>query len=377
MGGRPVPVIFLLALALAPAPAPARQAAPAEGEIRLQGKVRSVAEGGTEFVLAADSFTLPNGRTGKIRPPREKRITLQEAALLRPLGGGDREVTLEDLKPGIAAAVVGRDAGPGKELEAREIELGTPGAPSGARAPAAPLPGVPRGELRSVFLEICELVPGDPGLAATKASAAIRTDPGNANLYYLRACARAPEGSWSAVLADLRAGNRQRVCQGYAAEKGLDVVKTVYPHYARYRQLARDAAAGAGPLGGAKGAALLREVRLMGRKVMEDRPTSAIAVLVGIALQAIADRALVEHCEASGLAREGAEAARLKAADEKWGQGARARFRQLLGKAQGIEGMNDPDSLAPEEKKRLAARVAKLRATEARVVAGLLRTRPR
>lgn len=81
------------------------------GEIRLTGRVRQVDTKSGAVIMDATSFTLPNGRSGRISPPREKRAVGLQPEQLRGVKVGDR------------VQVTGSDGGAGQALTAREITL--------------------------------------------------------------------------------------------------------------------------------------------------------------------------------------------------------------------------------------------------------------
>jgi len=71
----------------------------------------SVDAAGT-FVLEADTYVGADGKPAALKPARRKTVRLT------PETAGKR---LADLKLGDSARVVGKDAGPGKMLAAREV----------------------------------------------------------------------------------------------------------------------------------------------------------------------------------------------------------------------------------------------------------------
>lgn len=91
-----------------------------EGEILLTGKVTGVNAPRAAVSIFADSFTVPNGNSKVIDPPRPKSITLTEPALVfNPPGanatGANVQATLNFplavLRRGDDVAVIGRDGG--------------------------------------------------------------------------------------------------------------------------------------------------------------------------------------------------------------------------------------------------------------------------
>ncbi|MGV3723951.1 MAG: PQQ-binding-like beta-propeller repeat protein, partial [Actinomycetota bacterium] len=128
---------------------------PASGEIQLQGVIRTVDPAAKSFVLAAASFTLPNGGGRRFSEPKLKTVEVADAALhVREQPG--RRVALSDLKAGVHALVVGKDLGSGKALPARDVAVwnrvegkqylfGPAAAPAAPKPkPAAPAPPVER-----------------------------------------------------------------------------------------------------------------------------------------------------------------------------------------------------------------------------------------
>ncbi|MBV9864893.1 MAG: hypothetical protein JO316_06055 [Abitibacteriaceae bacterium] len=93
------------------------------GELRLDGKIGKLNLDQKSFVLNADSFTVPSGRTRPFDTPKPKTIVLNEATLLYVRGAATRKVTLTDLKAGDFAIVIGLDSGSGQPLTARALAV--------------------------------------------------------------------------------------------------------------------------------------------------------------------------------------------------------------------------------------------------------------
>src|SRR5688572_16773516 len=83
---------------------------PGAGEIRLDGKIRSISIDQNTFILDATSFTLPTGKMSKLAEAKPKTILLTGQAVLHVRGDAARKVALADLKPGVFAIVIGKDA---------------------------------------------------------------------------------------------------------------------------------------------------------------------------------------------------------------------------------------------------------------------------
>lgn len=103
-----------------------------DGEIQLTGKVTGINGPRGTISIFADSFTVPNGNSKPIDPPRPKAISLgQPAIIFQPPGAADTESTeseartfpLSMLRRGDDIAVIGRDNGTGQPLAARRVYL--------------------------------------------------------------------------------------------------------------------------------------------------------------------------------------------------------------------------------------------------------------
>ena len=99
------------------------------GEIRLEGKVASLAEDGSGLSMAAASFTLPSGKTGRIEVAGDKAkakiIRVGADTLLYTRGAPESRLALSRLQPGWLVAVVGEDKGSGQPLTARALAVWT------------------------------------------------------------------------------------------------------------------------------------------------------------------------------------------------------------------------------------------------------------
>ncbi len=113
-------LLFLL-LTLFPACVGA-QNAPARGEIRLEGTVVSLARDGQSFRLEVEAFTLPNGKTARLKALKTKTVTLSPDAAIFPLGAAKWKLKAAALRVGYGAFVIGPDDG-GAELKARRVAL--------------------------------------------------------------------------------------------------------------------------------------------------------------------------------------------------------------------------------------------------------------
>lgn len=129
---RPRGLLFLIVLGFSlacgnstaiAAPVENRELVLRTGEIRLDGKIRSIDLASNSFVLEASSFTLPNGKTAPLSPARPKTVVLGEGTILYERGDIKRHVAAAELKPGVFAIVIGRDLGTGKDLPTREIAV--------------------------------------------------------------------------------------------------------------------------------------------------------------------------------------------------------------------------------------------------------------
>ncbi|MBV9467629.1 MAG: hypothetical protein JOZ57_00110, partial [Abitibacteriaceae bacterium] len=95
----------------------------AAGEIRVDGKIRSVDLTQKQLVLDVSSFSLPDGKTSELAVPKSKIIVLNEDTLLHVRGAVTHKVAMADVKAGTSAIVIGQDAGSGQPLPAREVAL--------------------------------------------------------------------------------------------------------------------------------------------------------------------------------------------------------------------------------------------------------------
>lgn len=113
---------FLLSLFLLAAPV-AAQVAPQKGEIALDGVVASIASDGASFGLETAAFTLPNGKTAVLKTPKIKVVSLSANVAIFPRGDAIWKLPKAEIRVGLAARVIGKDAGIGKSLPARQVEL--------------------------------------------------------------------------------------------------------------------------------------------------------------------------------------------------------------------------------------------------------------
>ena len=233
--------------------------------------------------------------------------------------------------------------------------------------------GADKTELASLFTEAAQALANDPDGALTKIQQALEKDGDNANLYYLKAAAHGGKQQWAEMTAALEEGNRRPECYTYVTVTGYDLMaKLQFPHYARFRQVARDA-----HNGGEQG---LLAARAMGCKVTEDKPVSIIGCLVGIAIVAITDDGLVKFYKQQGDTQKAGEWEQRLSTDRAWAQTAKdtlktavnAMPKELLATASGKGAQ--PTSEA--EKQRLDQLVEDFRSTEVRAVTEVLATRP-
>ncbi|HEX8234331.1 MAG TPA: CAP domain-containing protein [Abditibacteriaceae bacterium] len=107
----------------ATAPAPAAEFSLREGEILLEGKLSSATPAQKTFVLTASSFTLPNGKTSSLAPAKPKTVVIDAATTLHVRGNATQKVELDLVLPGVFMIVVGKDAGSGQALTARQVAV--------------------------------------------------------------------------------------------------------------------------------------------------------------------------------------------------------------------------------------------------------------
>jgi len=139
-------------------PAPAQNSyKPQPGEILLSGTVVSIDATNMKLILKATSFTLPNGKSAVLTPPKDKPVLIGDATAIHPRDRSDK-LTLGDLKTGDAVMAIGPDAGSGKELAGREIVLVT--MRSFAQQPVSSAP------VNANSLEIKAMTPQTPALLA-------------------------------------------------------------------------------------------------------------------------------------------------------------------------------------------------------------------
>jgi hypothetical protein len=92
---------------------------PQAGEIRLQGTVKSVDKAQNSLVIEATQFTLPNGKTSRLAPAKQKTIIWQVQTKVFPFAGFERSGTIDEIKAGATAWIIGADKGGGSALPAR------------------------------------------------------------------------------------------------------------------------------------------------------------------------------------------------------------------------------------------------------------------
>jgi WD40 repeat protein len=130
----------------------------ADGEIRLDGRVKTVDEAGHSFVIEVAAFTLPTGKTKIVAPARPKTITLQAQTIFQTKDA--TAATSADLKSGSVVGVIGHDAGSGQNLPARlvifekatETLLSAPSQPAAAPTKKEVAPGQPAALPKAVEL---------------------------------------------------------------------------------------------------------------------------------------------------------------------------------------------------------------------------------
>jgi hypothetical protein len=93
------------------------------GEIRLDGTVRSVDASANIVVMDATTYGLPNGKSTRLTAPKTKNVEIGTATRLHVRGDEKRAVSISSLLPGTFLIVIGKDAGSGKNLPAREIAV--------------------------------------------------------------------------------------------------------------------------------------------------------------------------------------------------------------------------------------------------------------
>lgn len=101
---------------------------PDNGEIRLDGYIRSVDAGSNLLVLDLLSSTKPNGKTVPVHFPQRRYVTLNAGCALQPRGDTTQKLTVADLKPGVSVTIVGEDHGQDKAVVARlgTVEMSAP-----------------------------------------------------------------------------------------------------------------------------------------------------------------------------------------------------------------------------------------------------------
>jgi hypothetical protein len=172
--------------------------------------------------------------------------------------------------------------------------------------------GKDKDQLLGLFGEATQAAKDAPDKALEKLGEALKLDPNNANLYYLCAAAYATKGDWVRATTALQNGGKCRECYRYVNVTGSQRLQMNTQHYALWRDLARNAAAG--------GEAALLAVRGVGMKTMEELPRDVLACLAGIAVVAIADGAIIEFCQKANRADEARVWFGRRDADRRWGE---------------------------------------------------------
>lgn len=327
--------------------------------------------------------------TAPSRPAAPAMAPARRDAVARPSAGG-RGGTPIVVKVVAAAVAVGALGAGAYFLVLPRLGLGAAAGGGGQAASYADgkVQSARKTELKSLFLGVAQgAVVGDQ--AISQLQQALRKDSRNANLYYLMAWAYAEKGDAAEAVKYLKQGNQQRDCYLYVTETGAQRLMINLPHFARDRDLARHISAAAPSLGPQAGAEALKEVRAMGAKLMEEQPRSLmIALLVGAAARAIADKALVQLYQQAGMSQEAQQAANLQAADRNWADSIKAQAKGLVSQSatvvtelQGL-GVNmdsanfNLDTLPPESRQKLDEAWDKMAKEEAEFVDRALKTRP-
>jgi hypothetical protein len=134
-----------------------QQVNPQTGEIRLEGKVLSVAQAQSEraqseraqgeraqsqLILEVVAFTLPTGKVSRLPQPKPKTILVNAYTALRAQAD-HRTLRLDEVLAGVQAVAIGKDTGSGQPLTARLLVVALPPSPlSPAPPPAASSPVV-------------------------------------------------------------------------------------------------------------------------------------------------------------------------------------------------------------------------------------------
>jgi hypothetical protein len=92
-----------------------------QGEIKLDGVVRSINTKERSLVLVAQKATLPGGNPAELSPARDKTVTIGNLTILSTNGGAGRKLDLSSMRIGETISVIGKNLGAGKPLPARVI----------------------------------------------------------------------------------------------------------------------------------------------------------------------------------------------------------------------------------------------------------------
>ena len=151
----------------ADAPTPKPQA----GEIRLDGTLRSIDAAAGTLVLDVASFTLPDGKVGRLTQIKPKTVHFDGKTVAHAHDDPTVAIKLNDLTPGTAMLVIGPFAGTGQDMTAREIGAGekAAAAPSVATPIVAPAEAGPAAVTQPVALAPADpVVPAEPAVDGPK-----------------------------------------------------------------------------------------------------------------------------------------------------------------------------------------------------------------
>lgn len=93
---------------------------PKTGEIAVEGVLIAVTNG--RLIVDVSAFTLPNGKTTPLNPPKPKTILMTKQTMMH-VRGQSTPVTIIDLRPEIFILAVGADKGSGEALPARDVSV--------------------------------------------------------------------------------------------------------------------------------------------------------------------------------------------------------------------------------------------------------------
>ncbi|MBV9868823.1 MAG: hypothetical protein JO316_26050 [Abitibacteriaceae bacterium] len=114
----------------APAPATAPDAATTlavrQGEIRLDGIVQTINAEQNSLVITVSAFTLANGNSQTLPEPKPKTVLVNAQTWLHRGEDPTQKVALAEVAVGSGASVVGKDAGSGHPITARELFISAP-----------------------------------------------------------------------------------------------------------------------------------------------------------------------------------------------------------------------------------------------------------